>query len=156
MSEILNSDESNDSKDANIILSSSKKLVSESQGRLLLFALLCSFVSLFLAAFVFISRNETHHGVEKYDDIDLFSAPIDLQGLIAMVEESVVSIECNGWGTGFVLDTPTETEGFLSVIVTNFHVIEDCVDSESEIVVLTRVDQSGQPSLKLVDWDEEK
>ena len=91
----------------------------------------------------------------EFEDADLFKSPVDLEGFIDQVEESVVSIECSGWGTGFVLDTPVETKGFESVIVTNHHVIEDCIGAHNEIVVLTGADQSGRPLVKLLRWDAE-
>lgn len=88
-------------------------------------------------------------------EADLYSPPNDLKKLISTVEESLVAIECNGWGTGFILDTPPETQGYFSVVVTNFHVVEDCIGNPDELIVLTRPDQSGRPNLKLIRWDEE-
>jgi S1-C subfamily serine protease len=95
-------------------------------------------------------------------DADLFQPPRDLAGLIAKVEKSVVAIECesdeNGiwnYGSGFVMDTDPETSGFQSVVVTNHHVIEECIDSQNELVVLTGADQSGSPRAVILRWDEE-
>ena len=95
------------------------------------------------------------------DDIDLFYPPKDLPGLILKVEESVVAIECESndgtwwYGTGFVNEWEAETDGFKSVIVTNHHVIEDCINPENELIVRTGFDQSGTPRVKLLRWDEE-
>ena len=98
----------------------------------------------------------------SFENGDLFQPPKDLSSLISKVEESVVAIECEAnedgiwsYGTGFVMETEPETDGFESVIVTNHHVIEDCIDSGNELIVLTGVDQSGTPLVKLVRWDEE-
>jgi len=88
-------------------------------------------------------------------DSDLFLPPKDLADLIATVEQSVVAIECNGYGTGFALDQATVTDGFLTVIITNHHVIEDCIDSNYEIVVITGSEQKGRPNVELIDWDED-
>ena len=125
------------------------------QRFLAIFALLVSLVSLAFAGFTLVNRNESQSNSDAAKDGDLFSAPYALDELISIVEKSVVAIECNGWGTGFVLDTPTETEGFLSVVVTNFHVIEDCISSPDDLIVITQPDQSGRPNLKLIRWDEE-
>ena len=95
------------------------------------------------------------------DDIDLFYPPKDLPGLILKVEESVVAIECESndgtwwYGTGFVNEWEAETDGFKSVVVTNHHVIEDCINPENELIVRTGFDQSGTPRVKLLRWDEE-
>jgi S1-C subfamily serine protease len=95
------------------------------------------------------------------DDIDLFFPPKDLPGLILKVEESVVAIECESndgtwwYGTGFVNEWEAETDGFKSVVVTNHHVIEDCINPENELIVRTGFDQSGTPRVKLLRWDEE-
>ena len=95
------------------------------------------------------------------DDIDLFYPPKDLPGLIQKVEESVVAIECeandgNWWyGTGFINLSEAETDGFKSVIITNHHVIEDCINPENELIVRTGYDQSGTPRVKLLRWDVE-
>jgi S1-C subfamily serine protease len=95
------------------------------------------------------------------DDIDLFHPPKDLSSFILKVEESVVSIECESndgtwwYGTGFVNEWEAETDGFKSVIVTNHHVIEDCINPENELIVRTGFDQSGTPRVKLLRWDEE-
>ena len=94
------------------------------------------------------------------DEFDLFYPPKDLPGLILKVEESVVAIECEAndgtlwYGTGFAFDTDTETDGFKSVIVTNHHVIEDCINRENKLIVRTGFDQSGTPQVKLLRWDE--
>jgi len=125
------------------------------QRFLAIFALLVSLVALGFAGFTLVNKNESQSNSDAAKDGDFFSAPYDLGELISIVEKSVVAIECNGWGTGFVLDTPTETEGFLSVVVTNFHVIEDCISSPEDLIVITQPDQSGRPNLKLVRWDED-
>ena len=114
--------------------------------RLVKVALLVSVLSLLLAGYS-ITQNvksetlpvgSTGESVAK-DDIDLFSPPKDLPGLILKVEESVVAIECEGnngkwsYGTGFVVEVEAETDGFESVVVTNHHVIENCISPENEL-----------------------
>ena len=133
-------------------------------------AVLVSVLSLLLAGYSLSkSMNNETRPVEStgksvaVEDIDLFSPPKDLPGLILKVEKSVVAIECESkekddewiYGTGFVLDFTPETEGFKSVIVTNHHVIEDCTNSDNELIVKTGADQSGTPRALLLRWDEE-
>lgn len=87
------------------------------------------------------------------EEVDLYGAPKNLKELIAKVEDSLVSIECNGYGTGFSANIEVLSDGYKSVIVTNHHVIEDCIDTPEKIVVLTGADQSGRPNVILADWD---
>jgi len=131
-------------------------------------AILISVASLLLAGYS-LSKNVNNETLTvestaesvAADDIDLFYPPKDLQGLILKVEESVVAIECEAddgtwwYGTGFVDEVEAETDGFKSVIVTNHHVIKDCINPENELIVRTGFDQSGTPQVKLLRWDEE-
>lgn len=75
----------------------------------------------------------------KISEPSLFEAPDDLPSLIKKVGASVVDIYCEsgdgGGGTGFAYDDEPVTPGYLTTIVTNHHVIEDCWDNESEVTV---------------------
>ena len=133
-------------------------------------AILLSVASLSLAGYS-LSKNtnsktlpvESTGNSVAVDDIDLFYPPKDLPALILKVQQSVVAIECESkekdgiwmYGTGFVLEREAETDGFSSVIVTNHHVIEDCINPDNELIVRTGFDQSGTPLLRLLRWDEE-
>ena len=133
-------------------------------------AILLSIASLLLAGYS-LSKNtnsktlpvESTGNSVAVDDIDLFYPPKDLPALILKVQQSVVAIECESkekdgiwmYGTGFVLEREAETDGFSSVIVTNHHVIEDCINPDNELIVRTGFDQSGTPLLRLLRWDEE-
>ena len=136
--------------------------------RLVKVALLLSVLSLLLAGYsITQNMNNATLPVEStgesvaVDEFDLFYPPKDLPGLILKVEESVVAIECEskeqngmwGYGTGFVLEREAETDSFMSVIVTNHHVIEDCINPENKLIVRTGFDQSGTPQVKLLRWD---
>ena len=136
--------------------------------RLVKIALLVSVFSLLVAGYSVLQNvNNQNSPVSStgesgdVDDIDLFYPPKDLPGLILKVEDSVVAIECESndgtwsYGTGFVNEWEAETDGFKSVIVTNHHVIEDCINPENELIVRTGFDQSGTPLVKLLRWDEE-
>jgi len=70
-------------------------------------------------------------------DGDLFVAPTDLSGFIETIEQSVVEIFCGGTGTGFATDLAVEEVGFNTVVVTNLHVIKDCVEDPSALEVYT-------------------
>jgi len=136
--------------------------------RLAKIAILVSVLAMLLAGYSLTDNANTQSApVESngesvaVDDIDLFYPPKDLPSLILKVEESVVAIECEtndgawSYGTGFVDVVEAETDGFESVVVTNHHVIEDCINPENELIVRTGFDQSGTPLVNLLRWDEE-
>ena len=70
-------------------------------------------------------------------DGDLYVAPIDLPSFISTVERSIVEIWCAGTGTGFAYDIDVKDDKFSSVIVTNYHVIAECIDDPSLIEIFT-------------------
>ena len=66
---------------------------------------------------------------------DLFYPPADLPGLIAQVEQSIVDITCGeSGGTGFAYSSDA-SEGYATVIVTNHHVIDECLDGKGTLTV---------------------
>jgi S1-C subfamily serine protease len=67
---------------------------------------------------------------------NLFQSPINVEALIARVGQSVVDIECgDGGGTGFALDIIPEGVTAQSVLVTNYHVIDECWESSESVTV---------------------
>ena len=108
-------------------------------------------VFLVIAIVAYVIANQEN----QQSDADLFSPPKDVASLIFEVEQSVVLIECKGWGTGFAMNNPIETSGFKTSIVTNHHVIKDCIEAEDEIVVRTGPKHKGLPKVKLIRWDED-
>ena len=69
------------------------------------------------------------------DGEELFAPPSSVRELIQKVTASTVYIECNarsgngGWtGSGFVLDQESLTGNSGLIVITNNHVIEDCVN----------------------------
>ena len=70
-------------------------------------------------------------------DGDLYVAPVDLEGFIGTVEESVVEIFCYGTGTGFAYDLEVEDSEYKTVVVTNYHVVSDCLDDPSAMEIYT-------------------
>ncbi|MFM1790205.1 MAG: protease [Actinomycetota bacterium] len=66
----------------------------------------------------------------------LFQEPEDLQGFIAGIAESVVDISCGeSGGTGFAYNMTGLDAGFKTFVVTNHHVVEECVTGDAEVVV---------------------
>ncbi|MBU6200943.1 MAG: trypsin-like peptidase domain-containing protein [Acidobacteria bacterium] len=69
---------------------------------------------------------------------ELFDGPADLPAVIDEVRASVVAIECgDGGGTGFAMNiTLRDPSGpFKTVIVTNHHVIDECIDGAQPLSV---------------------
>jgi S1-C subfamily serine protease len=66
---------------------------------------------------------------------DASTPPVDLSGLIAAVLPSIVLVECQvsseewPFGSGFALDASSLSSAVGTVIVTNWHVIEECLSS---------------------------
>ena len=85
--------------------------------------------------------------------LSLFAEPTDLEAFITKVGESVVTIYCNGNGTGFAYDLEGLEVGYKTFIVTNHHVIEDCIDNETELSVTYGGDKKLETDAKIFDWD---
>jgi serine protease Do len=169
MADVPNLNESNENSWTTSVEEVASGNIEAKSQRIVKVAILVSVLSLLVAGFSLLKTQSVESKSSgliadpaNTEGIDLFQPPKDLPSFIATVEESVVAIECEGdedgywnYGSGFVLDAKPETSGFKSVIVTNHHVIEDCIDSENELVVLTGADQSGTPRAVLLRWDEE-
>lgn len=140
-------------------LTPSSSLPAKSSNWLTWAAILISIAALTLSALSLSGNNlKGDNTPEPESDsalaADLFQPPIDLPGLIELVEKSLVAIECNGYGSGFSMDLETDIEGMNSVIITNYHVIEDCIDSEYELIVLAGKNQKIKTKVEIVGWDE--
>ena len=117
-------------------------------------AVLVSVLALLVATFSLFKSLDSSSD-SNWSDADLFVPPKDVDALISEVEQSVVLIQCEGWGTGFAMDNPIETSGFKTSIITNHHVIEGCIEDSSKIVVRTGPEHKGLPAVKLLRWDAE-
>lgn len=106
-------------------------------------ALVVSLISVALGAYT-IARSAIDNNRNVY-----YSQPHDLAGFIARAEESIVEILCNGTGTGFAFDIEPEEPGFSTVIVTNFHVVEDCIDNPDMIRVYTLSQEDYEAKVKV-------
>ena len=82
--------------------------------------------------------------------------PGDLPGLIATVLPSVVLVECQvsseewPFGSGFVLDASSLSSAAGSVIVTNWHVIEECLSS-GQVVLTTYAGDAYEATVVVSD-----
>jgi S1-C subfamily serine protease len=100
-------------------------------------AVIALVISLFSAAAAGYALNEVLSTTGRLGDWNYYAAPADLESLIGEAEQSIVVILCEGTGTGFAFDLEVKEPGYGSVIVTNHHVIEDCIDDPSEIEIYT-------------------
>lgn len=96
--------------------------------------------------------------VSSPGDQDYFAPPADLPGLIAVVSDSVVRVECVlgatiGYGTGFAMEVGNLRQGYDTAIITNHHVIEDCYENSGLLRVFYGSDrtQSDDPVIRSVD-----
>lgn len=87
---------------------------------------------------------------------NLYRQPRDLAGLIESIEQSVVDIDCDvSGGTGFAFEGSGLSTGFQTMIVTNHHVVEDCLDASIEPIVRHGADHELTTRAQILDFDEE-
>jgi S1-C subfamily serine protease len=88
-------------------------------------------------------------------DNDLFYPPADLPGLIAQVEKSIVDIMCGeSGGTGFAYSDEA-SDGYATVIVTNHHVIDECIEKGIEPTVYLSPEYSEETEAFIYSHDED-
>lgn len=105
-------------------------------------AVVISIVAAVLAALTLLRSNSigaaTQQVAESSDSShDYYSPPSDLKEFILDIEQSIVEIYCDGTGTGFAFNIEPIRSEFKTVIVTNFHVVEECVDDPEALEVYT-------------------
>ena len=84
----------------------------------------------------------------------LYEQPSDLATMIDNAKRSLVQVICGTTsGTGFAYST-NDDEDLPTTIVTNHHVIEDCIDDESELSVYYGEKYNVVAISKLFNWDE--
>jgi S1-C subfamily serine protease len=86
-------------------------------------------------------------------DADLFRQPADLSSFIESVEQSLVTIFCERVGTGFAFEIDAEDRDFQTVIVTNHHVIEACIENPAELSVQGWKEEN--PKVRIRGFDED-
>jgi S1-C subfamily serine protease len=98
--------------------------------------------------------------LDEIDGIDgaasLYREPVDLNGFIEEVSQSIVDIACgDGGGTGFAYDLTGLDSGYKTFIVTNHHVIDQCTDGAGELSVTYGGPELKKTKSELYSWDEE-
>lgn len=89
-------------------------------------------------------------------DVSLYDEPADLQAFIDEVSQSIVTVFCaESNGTGFAIDLTGLDEGYESFIVTNHHVIDECIDDASALTVTYGGEEEIETDAELFGWDEE-
>jgi len=102
------------------------------------------------------SNTENEVREEPSDTADLYVAPTDVEAFIDKVAESLVLIECaDSSGTGFAYEISGLEEGYKTFIVTNHHVIEDCINDPDALTVSHGEDYKLTTNSSLFDHDEE-
>lgn len=82
--------------------------------------------------------------------------PVDLPGFIATILPSIVLVECQvsseqgAQGSGFALDASSLSSAAGSVIVTNWHVIEECLSS-GQVVLMTSAGDAYEATVVVSD-----
>ena len=93
---------------------------------------------------------------ETTESINFSQPPVDLTALSASLQPAIVTIFCkNGSGSGWAAKTTMSpkllTEGFTSYVITNHHVIADCLATKKVTLLLSnnsRVDGT------IISWNE--
>ena len=106
------------------------------------------------------TSDTTVPGVEESEDssdtADLYRAPEDMETFIDEVAQSLVLIQCAGSsGTGFAYEISGLEEGYNTFIVTNHHVIQDCINDPDALTVSHGEDYKLTTNSSLFDHDEE-
>jgi S1-C subfamily serine protease len=93
---------------------------------------------------------------EPSDTADLYVPPTNVEAFIDKVAESLVLIECaDSSGTGFAYEISGLEEGYKTFIVTNHHVIENCINDPDALTVSHGEDYKLTTNSSLFDHDEE-
>jgi S1-C subfamily serine protease len=85
----------------------------------------------------------------------LYREPVDLKGFINEVSKSIVDIICgDGRGTGFAYELGGMDSGFKTFVVTNYHVVEECIEQDAELSLTHGGDDEVPTKSGLYGWDE--
>jgi S1-C subfamily serine protease len=86
-------------------------------------------------------------------------ATIDVGALSEQVLPSVVTVYCEdafalSQGSGFAVEATELPSGYYSAVVTNHHVVADCIDNDDSVLWVSQ--GSARPTTRLAVWDEEQ
>ena len=95
---------------------------------------------------------------------DLYAAPANMENFIDTVDKATVRVECvaadgtAGWGTGWGIRLASEpvavsTDPEPYKVVTNWHVIEDCISGGEVTIFLVGAPDVGYPAT-ILSWDD--
>jgi S1-C subfamily serine protease len=90
--------------------------------------------------------------------VDLYNQPDDIEGLVNKVRDATVTVYCGNWsGSGWgvnIDDDPTTTkdDAYPYEIITNYHVISDCLHGEEITFKMNGADTEYQA--KLFSYDD--
>ena len=88
--------------------------------------------------------------------VNLFSEPSNLEQFISDVSLSIVDIYCDdSGGTGFAYDQGGVEAGYKTFVITNHHVIENCIDDSEKLSVSYGGKDAIPTESRLFNWDEE-
>ena len=88
--------------------------------------------------------------------ISLYDEPQDLERFIEGVSKSIVAISCGaGRGTGFAFDLEGLDPGFKTFVITNHHVIDECISDETSLSVTYGGAKEISTQSELYGWDDE-
>jgi S1-C subfamily serine protease len=86
--------------------------------------------------------------------LSLFDEPSDLEGFIKNVSKSIVTIWCgDSVGTGFAYDIDGVDPGFKTPVITNHHVIKNCTEDDSQLMVTYGGSKETETKAELYGWD---
>ena len=97
--------------------------------------------------------------LDEIDGVDdaasLYREPVDLSGFINEVSKSIVAIVCGeSGGTGFAYELSGIESGFKTFVVTNYHVVNECIEQEAELSITHGGDKQVPTKSELYGWDE--
>lgn len=119
-------------------------------------------LSMFLSLRVYALEQVTDDltGIIKAEQTSLFEQPANLEKFLEKTKRSTVTVFCRqGGGTGWAIDLGDDETSKLDdthpyEIITNHHVIEDCMDGEK--ISISLMDSRVKYKVKLYDWDKQE
>lgn len=132
--------------------------LSKKPPKLLIVAFVVALVSAALSSYAVsrvTSSTSSKDSTALVEDGDLFVAPVDLGKFISDTEKSVVEIFCYGTVTGFAYDIEVEDSEYKTVLVTNHHVVSDCLDDLAALEIYTFDEYENPAKFRVRGVDEE-